>query len=533
MSTFELHGKQMIGQSALASGREMLHAVDPASGERLQPAFYEATEAEADEALRKAAAVFDEFRRRSQHERADFLEAIAEEIEALGDDLLVRAQRETGLPAQRLSGERTRTVNQARLFAQVVREGSWVDARIDRGDAQRKPLPKPDVRRMLMGIGPVVVFGASNFPLAISVAGTDTVSALGAGCPVVVKAHPGHPGTSEMVGSAILRATQRCHLPDGVFSLLQGARHELGGALVRHPATRAVGFTGSLKGGRALFDIAAARADPIPVYAEMGSINPVFVLPGALAERSEDIARGYVQSVALGTGQFCTNPGVVLGLRGSALTRFTEAVDRAARDVAPMTMLHGGIRDAFEAGLGGIRSTEGVTVAGQSAAAADAAKTQAGVTVFRASESTLAANPQLMEEVFGPASIIVDCESPQGMQRIAERLEGHLTATLHGTEEDLREYEGLVRVLERKVGRLIFNGFPTGIEVCAAMHHGGPYPATTDSHFTSIGTAAILRFARPVCYQGFPEAALPEPLRNRNSLGLWRLVDNALSRDDC
>jgi len=533
MSTLELHGKQMIGQSIAAAGEAGLYAANPASGERLQPAFHEATQAEADQALAKAAAVFDDFRARSQQARADFLEAIAEEIEALGDDLLTRAGAETGLPQQRLSGERTRTVNQARLFAQVVREGSWVDARIDRGDPQRKPMPKPDVRRMLMGIGPVVVFGASNFPLAISVAGTDTISALGAGCPVVVKAHPGHPGTSELVGRAILRAAQRCQLPDGVFSLLQGASHELGSALVRHPETAAVGFTGSLKGGRALYDLAVARPDPIPVYAEMGSINPVFVLPGALAERADGIAKGYVQSVTLGTGQFCTNPGLVLGLRGQPLDEFTQAVQEAAAQVTPSTMLHAGIRDAYRAGMERVRATPGVAVVGESAAAADDAKTQAGVSVFRTDEATLDANPHLMDEVFGPSSVVVDCQSPDGMERIARGLDGHLTATLHGTEADLRDYAALVRVLERKVGRLIFNGFPTGIEVCAAMHHGGPYPATTDSHFTSIGTAAILRFARPVCYQGFPDAALPEALRNRNSLGLWRLVDNELTREDC
>lgn len=533
MSNLELHGKQLLGQSVSASGSGTLHGVNPATGEMLQPAFYEATTAEADQALRKAAAVFDEYRQCSQQARADFIEAIADEIEALGDDLLTRAGEETGLPAQRLNGERARTVNQARLFAKVVREGSWVDARIDLGDPNRQPMPKPDVRRMLVGIGPVVVFGASNFPLAISVAGTDTISALGAGCPVVVKAHPGHPGTSEMVGRAILRAAERSKMPDGVFSLLQGASYELGAALVRHPATAAVGFTGSLKGGRALYDIAVARPDPIPVYAEMGSTNPVFVLPGALAERGDEIAKGYIQSVALGTGQFCTNPGLVLGLQGNSLTQFTQAVKNAAQEVSPMTMLHSGIRDAYKSGTERIRSTQGVEVVGESATAADDAKTQAGVAVFRTNESTLKASPHLMEEVFGPTSIVVDCESPQGMQKIAEGLEGHLTATLHGTEADLREYAGLVRVLERKVGRLIFNGFPTGIEVCAAMHHGGPYPATTDSHFTSIGTASILRFGRPICYQNFPDGELPEQLRNRNTLGLWRLVDNELTREDC
>ncbi|HKJ95875.1 MAG TPA: aldehyde dehydrogenase (NADP(+)) [Gammaproteobacteria bacterium] len=533
MTGMTLHGQQLIGNETSARGAASIHARDPAGGTTLEPAFHEATSVEIDQAMEKAAGAFDAFRQRSPAERAGLLTAIAEEIEALGDDLLERAGAETGLPSQRLTGERTRTVNQARLFAGMIGEGTWCDARIDRGNPERTPAPKPDVRRMMMPIGPVVVFGASNFPLAISVAGTDTISALGAGCPVVVKAHPGHPGTSEMVARAILRAAERCGMPDGVFSLVHGASNAVGAGLVQHRRTCAVGFTGSLKGGRALYDLAVSRADPIPVYAEMGSTNPVFVLPGALAERGESIAESYVQSVTLGTGQFCTNPGVLLGLRGDALSGFTQSVARLAEGTSPTTMLHAGIRSAFEAGLQRIERVQGVTPVGRSGTEADPDRTEAGVRVYSTDADTFRANPGLAEEVFGPSSIIVDCESPEDMQAMAEDLEGHLTATVHGTEADLQTYAPLLRTLERKVGRLIFNGFPTGIEVCAAMQHGGPYPATTDSHFTSIGTAAIYRFVRPVAYQGFPQGALPAQLKDRNEMGIWRLVDNEWTRDDC
>ena len=529
----EIKGKQFIGFETSAQSDLTYSAVNPATGQKILPSFFEATRDEIDAAAEKAKQVADQYRVQSPEKKAGFLEAIADGISTLGEPLLERAHKETGLPLSRLQGERNRTVNQIRLLAEVVREGSWINARIDRGDTNRQPFPKPDVRQMLMPIGPVVVFGASNFPLAISVAGSDTISALGAGCPVIVKAHPGHPGTSELVASVIISAAKKTGMPDGIFSLLHGSRHEVSLALVRHPSVAAVAFTGSLRGGRALWDAAAMRPNPIPVYAEMGSTNPVFILPSALKERSDQIADGYIQSVTLGVGQFCTNPGVVFGLRGERLQAFIRSAQLYARKTRPATMLHAGIKKAFDAGVGSFEKTERVNLIGTSEQDAEPGREEAACRIYETDLETYESNPHLAEEVFGPSSIIVKGEDKDALERIAERFEGHLTATIHGTEEDLIEYERLVTILERKVGRLIFNGFPTGIEVCAAMFHGGPYPATTDSHYTSIGTASIYRFARPICYQNFPDESLPEELRNTNTRHIWRMIDNEFTRDSC
>jgi NADP-dependent aldehyde dehydrogenase len=528
----QLTGEHLIGYSKSAESASRFRATNPATRQAIGPEYHDATELEIERAAALAEACFDSYRQSSPDEIAGFLNAIGDEIDAVGDDLTKQAQLETGLPSARLSGERARTVNQARLFAELVEEGSWIDARIDLAAPERKPLPKPDVRRMLMPIGPVVVFGASNFPLAISVAGSDTVSALAAGCPVIVKAHPAHPGTSELVARAILEAARKTGIPEGVFSLLHGASNAVGDALVRHPKIQAVAFTGSLRGGRALFDAAAERPRPIPVYAEMGSTNPIFLLQGALEASAAEIAQGFVQSVTLGVGQFCTNPGLVFAVQGGPLETFVTEAARAASGVAPATMLHAGIRTAFEAGIQRIQATTGVSVAGRSSGFTDSANSEVGCVLFVTDLDGFEQHPYLAEEVFGPTSIVVRCPSAADLDRVAEGLEGHLTATLHGTAADLKRHASLVRKLERKVGRLIFNGFPTGIEVCAAMHHGGPYPATTDSHFTSIGTASILRFARPVCYQNFPDAALPEALKNENPRRRHRLVDNRLTQED-
>lgn len=527
----QLHGKQLIAGTFEASDTKTFQAIDPNLNAPFGTHFHEATLAEVRAATGKAEAAFDDLRNASVEARAGLLEAIADEIMNLGDDLLDIAHRETGLPMGRLTGERGRAVNQIRLFATVVREGSWVDARIDTADPNRTPAPKPDVRSMRVGIGPVAVFGASNFPLAIGVAGTDTVSALGAGCPVVAKAHPGHPGTSELLGVAISRAVEKSGMPAGAFSMLHGHGHEVGMGMVKDPFIKAVAFTGSLRGGRALFDAAAARPEPIPVYAEMGSTNPVFLLPGALKERSTEIAQGYLQSVNLGVGQFCTNPGLVLGLASDGLSAFQKESGNIAKETQPATMLHPGISEAFYGGVERIENTAGVSLLGKTEAAASV-DTQATCAIFATDLKTLKATPHLREEVFGPASIVVSCDSVGEMEDAAHRLEGHLSATVHGTPEDLETHKNLINILEKKVGRIIINGYPTGIEVCAAMHHGGPYPATTDSHFTSIGTGSILRFGRPVCFQNFPDALLPVQLRNKNKKGIWRMVNNALTKAD-
>jgi len=531
MSSFSLHGRNLLGGVPLDSAGHPFHAISPLTGETLEPAFLEASLAEVDRAVTLADDAFGIYGKKSAEERAVFLETIAEEILAVGDALLQRANLESGLPLDRLTGERGRTVGQLRLFAAIVREGSWVDARIDPALLARQPLPRPDLRRMLVPLGPVAVFGASNFPLAFSVAGGDTASALAAGNPVIVKAHPAHPGASEMVGGAIVRAVERCGLPPGVFSMLHGCGADVGQALVRHPLLRAVGFTGSHGAGRSLFDAANARPDPIPVFAEMSSVNPLFILPGALRERKAAIVEGLKNSVTMGVGQFCTKPGLVFAFGGQDLEEFGASFGVAIRAAKPGTMLHKGILSAYHGKLDGLDRFPGVVNLAVSETPAEDAQTQGEPAAYATDAATFFRHPELHQEVFGPCTLIVDAGSFANMVTIAHRLEGQLTATLHATEEDLAEASDLIAALERKAGRLLLNGFPTGVEVCHAMHHGGPYPATTDQRFTSVGTAAILRFARPVCFQNFPAKLLPPELQDENPRGLMRLVDGKLTRE--
>ncbi|MDB6123572.1 MAG: aldehyde dehydrogenase, partial [Pedosphaera sp.] len=472
-----LHGKNIIGGKLSASGTVTFTGVNASAAEKLTPVFHEATKEEVDQALKLAAKAFEDYQRQPAERIANFLDQIGEEIVKLGDELIQRANQETALPEARLLGERARTVGQLKLFANVVREGSWVEASIDRAMPDRKPLPKPDLRRMLIPIGPVVVFGASNFPLAFSVAGGDTASALAAGNPVVVKGHPAHPGTSELVARAVQAAAEITGMPTGVFSMMHGISHEIGLELVRHPLAKAVGFTGSLNAGRALFNAAAARPEPIPVYAEMGSTNPIFVLPGALKKNGTAIAEGLIQSVTMGVGQFCTNPGLVFGLKDETLKNFTDKAAQVAANVTPGTMLHQGICERFHSGLAQLQKISGVRVAGKSAAAE--ADNRAAATVFTTDAQTFMKNETLREELFGPSTIIVEGDSAKELEEIARNLPGQLTATIYGTEEDLIQHRELVAILRGKVGRLIFNQFPTGVEVCASMQHGGPYPATT------------------------------------------------------
>ena len=489
--------------------------------------FDEASNTHVDAALTAAARAARDYRAVPAVTRAAFLDRVADAI-AQADGLVEAAGAETALPPERLAAERARTVGQLRMFASVVREGSWVDARIDRAQPDRQPLPKPDIRRMLIPIGPVAVFAASNFPLAFSVAGGDTASALAAGCPVVVKAHPAHPATSEIAARAVAEAARGAGIPPGVFSLLHSTRHEVGSALVRHPLTKAVAFTGSLRGGRALFDVAAQRPDPIPVYAEMGSVNPVFLLPGALRQRTEAIADGLKQSVTLAVGQFCTNPGLIIGIDDE---RFDASVGRMAALIAeapPGTMLYPALLESYEAGVRRLSALPGVRTTRSSITGVSDG--QARPSFFDTSARTFLWHREIGDEVFGPSTVVVRCGSREEMETVASHLEGQLTATIHGTPEDLAEHASLVSILEEKAGRIIFNGFPTGVEVCAAMQHGGPYPASTDSRTTSVGTAAIHRFARPVAWQNFPQAALPPDVQDGNPGGLWRLVDGEMTR---
>ena len=526
-----LHGRNIIGDQLGPGSGNALYAVSPLDGRQLEPVFHAATENEVNAAMESAEAALDGCRAKTNEERAKFLERIGDEIMALGDDLIVRARLETGLPEARLTGERARTVNQLKLFAQLAREGSWVDARIDTAVPDRQPLPKPDLRWMLIPIGPVIVFGASNFPFAYSVAGGDTASALAAGNPVVVKAHERHPGTSELTAVAIRRAVEACRLPPGVFSMLHGLGKTVGQALVRHPFARAVGFTGSRPAGRALFDAAVARPDPIPVFAEMSSLNPVFILPEALRERGAKIAEGLKNSVTLGAGQFCTKPGLVFGLQGAEFEQLHQALAQRLKTVEPTTLLHAGICDAYHTALGRVSGIKGVKPIARSEKNSDRGKTQGEAVLVATDARTFQNNPELAEEIFGPFSILISAPTLAELEDIALKLEGQLTATVHGTPGDLQKAGKLLGLLERKAGRLILNGFPTGVEVCPAMNHGGPYPATTDVRFTSVGTAAIYRFARPVCYQDFPAGLLPPALRNENPLGIRRIVNGKLTTD--
>ncbi len=524
----KLSGLNLIGPQSSGKGKEKYSALDPLTRKELDTEFTEATLDEIDEALNLAVKAFDANRERSYGDRASLLEAIAEEILEAGDFLIERCMAETALPEARLTGERMRTVNQLKLFASVVREGFWLDARIDTAIADRQPAPRPDIRQMQVGMGPVGVFGASNFPLAFSVAGGDTASALAAGCPVVVKAHPLHPGTSEIVGEAIRRAIRRTGMPGGLFSMIHGKSNRVGMALVEHPDVRAIGFTGSFRGGKALFDAANQRDIPIPVFAEMGSVNPVFILPGAMKERAGNIAQGMVQSFTLGVGQFCTNPGLVIGQASQETDGFMDQLGRLSAEIPSGTMLSEAIREGFLTKAERLGKSKGVKLVAEGEDTENGNRAHARV--FATSGQDFLRNPDIAEEVFGPSTLGIQSSSKKEMIEIARMMDGHLTATLHGTEEDLEEYRELIRVLETRVGRLIFNGYPTGVEVCHAMVHGGPFPATTAVQSTSVGTAAIRRFSRPVCYQDFPQSALPPALKNENPLGIWRLVNGELTR---
>lgn len=526
----DLHGQNFIGRTLSRGSGETFTIASPLDQAALPGTFHVASAADVDEALRLAEEAFEVFSRTTGEQRAALLERIADEIIALGDALLQRANLETALPAARLTGERARTTNQLRMFAAIAREGSWVDARIDPAQPARQPLPRADLRRMLVPLGPVAVFGASNFPFAFSVAGGDTASALATGNPVIVKAHERHPGTSELVAGAVNRAIAACGLPAGIFSMLHGGGPVVGTALVKHPSTRAVGFTGSRLAGRALFDVASARPTPIPVFAEMSSLNPVFLLPGALHERGAAIAEGLKNSVTLGAGQFCTKPGLVFAVDGPELSAFAESFTRLFNAVAPSTMLHQGICTSYQNGLERLAALAGLQPFAQSTGAVDVKKTQGLPTAYRTDAARFLADPHLQEELFGPYTLFVVARSVDELTALARRLEGQLTAAVHGTAAELTAAADLLAVLECTAGRLVINGFPTGVEVCPAMNHGGPYPATTDTRFTSVGTAALQRFVRPVCYQDFPAGLLPAALRDENPLKLWRLLDGRLTQ---
>lgn len=519
-----LTGEMFLGATRVAGRQGTVHGIDPRTGEQLEPAYGLGSSADVARAAELAAEAFGVYRETAPKERAAFLDQVADNIDALGEELVARVQLETGIVEPRVRGELARTTNQLRLFAELVREGSWVGARVDTPLPDRTPLPRPDLRQRKVPLGPVAVFGASNFPLAFSVAGGDTAAALAAGCPVVVKAHSAHPGTSELVAGAIARAVASQGLPEGTFSMVYGSGSEVGIALVSDPRIKAVGFTGSRGGGLALLRAAAARPVPIPVYAEMSSINPVFLLPGALAADPEGIAAAYVESLTVGVGQLCTNPGLVFAVDGPEVDAFLSAAAAAVTACPALPMLNPGIHASYVDGVAALAGNAAVASVG--AGQDDAALAAAGQAhVFATSGEAFLAEPALHEEVFGSSSLVVRLASADQLAEAAAALEGQLTATLHVADSDHEAASALLAVLEDKVGRIVFNGWPTGVEVGHAMVHGGPFPATSDGRSTSVGTLAIERFVRPVAYQNAPAALLPAAVDTSNSLGIWRQVD--------
>jgi alpha-ketoglutaric semialdehyde dehydrogenase len=518
--------RNLIGYNYLPELGNKFNAIDPALGTDLPGEFYVASMAEVNSALDIAEKAFALYRNVGKEKKAAFLRAIANEILALGDELIGRAMAESGLPAARLQGERGRTVGQLNMFANLVEEGSWVEAVIDTAIPDRQPAPRVDIRKMMIPIGPAVVFGASNFPLAFSVAGGDTASALAAGCPVVVKAHPAHPGTSAMVASAIKTAAEKTGMPEGVFSILYDDGYAVGEALVKHPKTKIVTFTGSFRGGMALVKMARERDEPIPVFAEMGSINPVVFLPKALENRGEELAKTYVDSITLGGGQFCTNPGLLLAVKSDGLEKFKESLANIISNINSATMLTPGISANYNKLSKAMLAADAVSIIGSSDKLNTDKVNQCLAVVTEITATAFLADEKFKEEVFGPYSMLVVADDMAQLEQVVKSLHGQLTATVMGETEEISEYKQLIDQLSLLAGRVILNGAPTGVEVGNAMQHGGPFPATSDSRFSSVGTGAIKRFVRPVSWQNWNDDLLPEELKTNNPLNIWRLFNN-------
>ncbi|QMU65046.1 MAG: aldehyde dehydrogenase family protein [Flavobacteriaceae bacterium] len=522
-------GKNYIGSSLSAKGAKIYKTFNPVLNIENEFVFTEASNEEIHEAVLLASRAFKEYGNTSGKQKAIFLNAIADEILALDDELIKVYCSETGLPEARAKGERGRTVFQLRSFADLVAEGSWVAATIDIPNPDREPVPKPDIRRMLIPLGPVVVFGASNFPLAYSTAGGDTVAAFAAGCPVIVKAHPMHAGTGELVASAIVKAIEKTGMPKGIFSNLNSSGIEVGITLVKHPSVKAVGFTGSIRGGRALLDLAAQREEPIPVFAEMGSINPVVILPEVLKERGDTLAKTYAGSITLGTGQFCTNPGLILGIKSDELTGFIQNLGKEIMAIQPSVMLHANIIRAYKNNKNNAIAQPGITLVANHKKPVHANIAQQAIATVEG--KTFLENPILHREVFGPFSIVVQCKDIEELETIISHLEGQLTGTLIANDKEASKYASIISELQNRVGRMIYNGVPTGVEVCPSMVHGGPYPASTDSRFTAVGITSVKRWVRPFSYQDWPNELLPDELKDENPLGIIRTVNGKMTSE--
>ncbi|MHA7058783.1 aldehyde dehydrogenase (NADP(+)) [Aquimarina sp. M1] len=522
-------GKNYIGNQLSSEGTNTYKTFNPKLNIENNTNFYEANSQEIEKAILLASEAFLSFKKFSGAKKAEFLNAIADEILGLDEILIEMYTSETGLPEGRAKGERGRTIGQLRMFAELVGEGSWVEATIDTAELERAPIPKQDIRKMMVPLGPVVVFGASNFPLAFSTAGGDTAAALAAGCPVIVKSHPMHSGTGELIASAIIKAAKNTGMPNGVFSNLNSSGIDVGVQLVKHPKVKAVGFTGSIKGGRALFDLASQRPEPIPVFAEMGSVNPVILLPKATASKGKDLAKTYAQSITLGTGQFCTNPGLILGIKGDALDNFINILSDEITKIEPSCMLHPNIIGNYEKNKTNALQQNGLTVTADYQD--DVAINHARQTITKVEGKTFLQNTILHQEVFGPFSMVVQCEDTNELETIINTLEGQLTGTILAENDEIANHTSIVDALQNRVGRMIYNGAPTGVEVCPAMLHGGPYPASTDSRFTAVGIHSIKRWVRPFSYQSWPNALLPNALKNENPLGISRLINGNQTTD--
>ncbi len=522
-------GKNYIGSQLKAAGNKTVRTFNPQLNSENPWEFTEATAEEAEQAVALAHQAFETYKQYSGKEKAAFLNAITYEILALGDELLEVYSMESGLPKGRAEGELSRTVGQLKSFADMLIEGSWVKATIDTAIPERQPVPKEDLRKMMVPIGPIVVFGPSNFPFAFSTAGGDTASALAAGCPVIVKSHAMHLATGELVASAIIKAAKKTKMPEGVFSNLIGGI-SLGASLVKHPLVKGVGFTGSIKGGRALFDLASQRAEPIPVFAEMGSINPVVFLPKAIEKNAGTWAAAYARSITQGAGQFCTNPGLMLAIKGEQLNNFTSLLSQEIEKIAPSCMLHPSVKTDFTNSKKKIQAQSGVVTAVEYKE--EIAPNYAPQTILTVNGDTFLKNETLHQEVFGPFSIIVQCDDQEQLLDIIHKLDGQLTGTVIAENGEIDEHQEVIAALQTKVGRIIFNGVPTGVEVCPSLVHGGPYPASSDSRFTAVGIHAVDRWVRPFSYQNWPDRLLPAALQNKNLLAIRRTINNEQTYSD-
>ena len=518
--------RNIIGYQYAEGDNFTFRAIDPSSGTSLPGDFYIATLTEVEEAMNLAWKAFSEYQHIGKDKKAAFLRAIAEELKAIGPELIERAMSESGLPAPRLQGELGRTTNQLNMFAALLEEGSWVEAIIDIAIPDRQPIPRVDIRKMMVPLGPAVVFGASNFPMAFSVAGGDTAAALATGCPVIVKAHPAHPGTSALVAGVIKKVAEAHGLPEGVFSILYDDGYVIGEALVKHPNTKIVTFTGSLKGGTALMKMARERDEPIPVFAEMGSINPIVLLPLALEKRAEELAKTFTDSITMSVGQFCTNPGLLLGIKSTGLNRFKTALAEGIANVSSATMLTQGICLNYNKLVSERLTSPEISVIAQSDKLNSEKVNQGLATVTEISAVDFLANEKYKEEVFGPYSLLVVADDAHQLEQVLNSLQGQLTAAIMADAEELPNYKQITKQLAILAGRVILNNPPTGVEVGNAMMHGGPFPATSDSRFTSVGTSSIKRFVRPVCWQNWQEDLLPDELKTDNPLKIWRLFNN-------